>query len=86
MQVEPGTFNLVLGRRKGFVRLALQTGSSLVPIVSFGENDMFQARSPPLLPETDLLHEAPSHARARAREGRRFLRARAPLTRPILMG
>ncbi len=41
-QVEPGTFNVVLGRRKGFVRLALQTGSSLVPVVSFGENDMFQ--------------------------------------------
>ena len=43
-QVEPGTFNVVLGRRKGFVRLALQTGSSLVPVVSFGENDMFQVR------------------------------------------
>ena len=43
-QVEPGTFNVVLGRRKGFVRLALQTGASLVPVVSFGENDMFQVR------------------------------------------
>ena len=44
MQVEPGTFNVVLGRRKGFVRLALQTGSSLVPVVSFGENDLFRVR------------------------------------------
>jgi len=47
VQVEPGTFNVVLGRRKGFVRLALQTGSSLVPVVSFGENDLFRVRWPP---------------------------------------
>jgi len=32
---------LVLARRKGFVRLSIQHGVSLVPIFSFGENDVY---------------------------------------------
>jgi 2-acylglycerol O-acyltransferase 2 len=41
LHARPGTFDLVLGRRKGFVRIALESGAALVPVVSFGENDMF---------------------------------------------
>jgi 2-acylglycerol O-acyltransferase 2 len=38
----PGTINLVLKKRLGFVRIAVETGASLVPVLSFGENDMFK--------------------------------------------
>ncbi|KAL3162067.1 diacylglycerol O-acyltransferase 1 [Trebouxia sp. C0009 RCD-2024] len=37
----PGTTHLILNKRKGFVRVALTTGAHLVPVLSFGENDIF---------------------------------------------
>ncbi|XP_032286568.1 2-acylglycerol O-acyltransferase 3 [Halichoerus grypus] len=37
----PGKHSLILRNRKGFVRLALRHGASLVPVYSFGENDIF---------------------------------------------
>ena len=42
----PGTYDLVLGSRKGFVRIALQTGASLVPVLNFGENELFNTIRP----------------------------------------
>jgi len=42
----PGEYDIVLKHRKGFVRVALQTGSSLVPVLSFGEPDTFLTRTP----------------------------------------
>jgi len=39
--MDPGTMDLVLNKRKGFVKLALETGSSLVPVITFGENDIY---------------------------------------------
>ncbi|GAQ84187.1 2-acylglycerol O-acyltransferase 2 [Klebsormidium nitens] len=41
LYAKPGTVNLVLERRKGFVKVALETGASLVPVISFGENDVY---------------------------------------------
>ncbi|XP_024121882.1 diacylglycerol O-acyltransferase 2 [Oryzias melastigma] len=38
----PGMNCVTLRNRKGFVRLALQKGSDLVPVYSFGENDVYK--------------------------------------------
>jgi len=32
----------ILKRRKGFARIAVQTGASLVPVCNFGETDLFE--------------------------------------------
>ncbi|XP_045850187.1 2-acylglycerol O-acyltransferase 3 [Meles meles] len=40
----PGKHYLILRNRKGFVRLALRHGASLVPVYTFGENDIFQLK------------------------------------------
>lgn len=39
-----GTMRLTILKRKGFVRCALRTGASLVPVISFGENELYVAR------------------------------------------
>mmetsp|Transcript_43174 Transcript_43174/g.100688 ORF Transcript_43174/g.100688 Transcript_43174/m.100688 type:complete len:434 (-) Transcript_43174:13-1314(-) len=41
LETAPGTNKLILGNRKGFVKMALRTGASLVPVYSFGETDLF---------------------------------------------
>ncbi|KAM9348031.1 2-acylglycerol O-acyltransferase 3b [Symphorus nematophorus] len=38
----PGQHTVVMKQRKGFVRLALEFGADLVPVYSFGENELFQ--------------------------------------------
>ncbi|XP_050523981.1 2-acylglycerol O-acyltransferase 2-A-like isoform X2 [Daktulosphaira vitifoliae] len=37
----PGPVHLVVNKRKGFVRVALKTGASIVPVFSFGENNTY---------------------------------------------
>lgn len=37
----PGALDLVLNKRRGFVRLALQAGASLVPVLTFGETALY---------------------------------------------
>lgn len=37
----PHTLRLVLKRRKGFVKLAIRSGADLVPVLAFGENDLY---------------------------------------------
>jgi hypothetical protein len=39
--MEEHTIDLVIQKRKGFAKLALQTGADLVPIIGFGENELF---------------------------------------------
>ncbi len=42
---EPGVEKLYLRRRRGFVRMALQSGRALVPVYNFGENRVFKQYS-----------------------------------------
>lgn len=49
METQELTLRLVLKRRSGVFRLALTTGTPLVPILSYGENELFPSiRSPAL--------------------------------------
>ncbi|EDW32253.1 GL10526 [Drosophila persimilis] len=48
MDSHPGQYILTLKSRKGFVKMAIRTGSSIVPSFSFGEVDIFdQVANPP---------------------------------------
>lgn len=46
LQAEPGTLRLILKGRKGFVKMALRSGADLVPVIGFGENDVYDQLSP----------------------------------------
>ncbi|KAF5122127.1 Diacylglycerol O-acyltransferase 2A [Metarhizium anisopliae] len=46
LQAEPGTLRLILKGRKGFVKMALRSGADLVPVIGFGENDLYDQLSP----------------------------------------
>ncbi|KIK93533.1 hypothetical protein PAXRUDRAFT_509420 [Paxillus rubicundulus Ve08.2h10] len=42
LSARPGTADLTLRRRLGFIKVAIQQGADLVPVFSFGENDIYQ--------------------------------------------
>ncbi|KAF8519653.1 diacylglycerol acyltransferase-domain-containing protein [Gautieria morchelliformis] len=41
LNARPGTNDLTLMRRLGFIKVAIQHGADLVPVFSFGENDIY---------------------------------------------
>lgn len=44
----PNTYIVVLKKRKGFVRIAMLTGTPIVPVLTFGEVDLYdQPANPP---------------------------------------
>ncbi|KAL1454008.1 hypothetical protein WDU94_010305 [Cyamophila willieti] len=45
----PGRYEIILKPRKGFVRLAIKTGTPLVPVFTFGETDLYDQTSSPVL-------------------------------------
>uniref|UniRef100_A0A8C9PQH0 Acyltransferase n=1 Tax=Spermophilus dauricus TaxID=99837 RepID=A0A8C9PQH0_SPEDA len=46
LDAHPGKLTLVIRPRKGFIKIALTHGAHLVPVFSFGENDLFKQINP----------------------------------------
>lgn len=42
LYARPGNYRLVMNKRKGFVKIAIETGAPLVPVFSFGETEIFE--------------------------------------------
>ena len=55
LDAQPQTLRLVLKRRKGFVKLAIRTGADLVPVLAFGENELYEQVRPDAHP---LIHRS----------------------------
>ncbi|KAK7573548.1 hypothetical protein V9T40_010739 [Parthenolecanium corni] len=56
----PGNVYTIVKNRKGFIRLALESGSSLVPVFSFGEQNIFDTlefKSPVLIGLNKLFYK-----------------------------
>lgn len=45
LNARPGMYKLVLKRRKGFVKLAIETGTPIVPVFSFNEVEVYDQPS-----------------------------------------
>lgn len=45
LNARPGVYKIVLRKRKGFAKCAIQTGASLVPVFSFNEVEVFDQPS-----------------------------------------
>jgi len=71
LETEPGTYRLMLGRQ-GFVRVALDNGADLVPVLGFGENDIF-----------DTAYQAPNTTARRLQE---FARKKIGFATPLFWG
>lgn len=46
LEATPGVMRLVLRERRGFIKLAIRNGADLVPVIAFGENDLYDQVSP----------------------------------------
>lgn len=57
----PDTMRIVLRNRQGFIKLAVKTGAHLVPVLAFGENDLYGqleiARDPRVLRLQDRMRK-----------------------------
>lgn len=60
MECKPGTYRILMKRRKGFVRLALKNGTPLVPVCSFGETNLFDQVS---FPEGSFMNKLQNYIR-----------------------
>lgn len=58
LDAHPNIMRLVLRRRKGFVKLAIRSGADLVPVLAFGENELYDQVRPdehPFIHKTQLV-------------------------------
>ncbi|KAI1083595.1 diacylglycerol acyltransferase-domain-containing protein [Whalleya microplaca] len=46
LEAQPGMMRLILKERKGFVKIAVRTGADLVPVLAFGENNLYDQLQP----------------------------------------
>ncbi|KAI8630425.1 diacylglycerol acyltransferase-domain-containing protein [Xylariaceae sp. FL1651] len=46
LEAQPGMLRLILRERKGFIKLAVRCGADLVPVLAFGENDLYDQLQP----------------------------------------
>lgn len=46
LEAQPGQLRLIIKGRKGFIKMALRTGADLVPVLAFGESDLYDQLSP----------------------------------------
>lgn len=46
LEAQPGMLRLILAERKGFIKLAVRCGADLVPVLAFGENDLYDQLQP----------------------------------------
>ncbi|KAI0553303.1 diacylglycerol acyltransferase-domain-containing protein [Xylaria curta] len=46
LEAQPGMMRLILKERKGFVKLAVRCGADLVPVLAFGENNLYDQLQP----------------------------------------
>lgn len=54
LEAQPGQMRLILKERKGFVKIAVRTGADLVPVLAFGENNLYDQLHPK---EHPLVHK-----------------------------
>ncbi|TPX60658.1 hypothetical protein CcCBS67573_g08980 [Chytriomyces confervae] len=67
--MQPKTMDLVLQKRKGFAKLALTTGASLVPLISFNENDTWKPSDSEFLRKVNKFAKSTFHFVLPALEG-----------------
>ncbi|KAK8019745.1 diacylglycerol acyltransferase type 2a [Apiospora arundinis] len=46
LEAQPGQLRLILKERKGFIKIAIRTGADLVPVLAFGENELYHQLQP----------------------------------------
>ncbi|KAJ3564035.1 hypothetical protein NPX13_g7984 [Xylaria arbuscula] len=46
LEARPGVMRLILKERKGFIKLAVRCGADIVPVLAFGENNLYDQLQP----------------------------------------
>ena len=90
LHAHPGCFDLYLSNRKGFVKVAMETGCSIVPCLGFGENNIFdtakmaQSKDPLDSSESESVHSVVDPLRKSIHAAQKHLQKRMTFSLPIL--